>query len=170
MLTKLTSCPALSTLHLVISDEVPQMPQNSLTFKNLKLLKLDLCTFDFELGSVLHILRAAPLLEELLMTVHAADYLGDMKNLSTFSHNRLRKIKMQGFQGMWSEIEFAICLLKLATKLELMVIDPLGSVYNGDGRRYDITCGYQDGNENEHPELIDGDTSDQEYRVRGRGA
>ncbi|KAL6136516.1 hypothetical protein ACLB2K_061811 [Fragaria x ananassa] len=70
---------------------------------------------------------------------------------------------MQGFQGMWSEIEFAIYLLKIATKLEVMVIDPLGSLYDGDGTWFDITCCYQDGNENEHPELIDGYTSDQEY-------
>lgn len=45
------------------------IPQTFPTLRNLKKLKLDLLLADLELGSVLNILRTAPLLEELLMTV-----------------------------------------------------------------------------------------------------
>ncbi|XP_024182332.1 uncharacterized protein LOC112187676 [Rosa chinensis] len=155
VLTQLPLYSELATLHLQIRNNFEHIPQTFPTLKNLKQVKLDLLMLDFELGSVLNILKAAPLLEELIITTRAPDYHGEMRNLSTFSHNHLRKIKMQGFQGMWFKIELAICLLKIATKLEVMVIDPLGSYYVGDGRWVKMTCCYQDGNEDENPEEYD---------------
>ncbi|KAL6143524.1 hypothetical protein ACLB2K_054219 [Fragaria x ananassa] len=134
VLTQLTSCPELSTLHLQIREYFEHIPQTFLTLRNLKKLKLDLLLDDLELGSVLNILRTAPLLEELLM---------------------------MGFQGMWFEIEFTICILKIATKLKSMVIDPHGSFYDGDETWYNITCSYEEGNEDEHPEeVIEGISKD----------
>ncbi|KAL6136583.1 hypothetical protein ACLB2K_061878 [Fragaria x ananassa] len=71
-------------------------------------------------------------------------------------------MQIQGFQGMWFEIEFAICIVKIATKLESMVIDPHGSFYDGDGTWYNITCSYEEGNEDEHPEeVIEGISKDE---------
>ncbi|KAL6136482.1 hypothetical protein ACLB2K_061777 [Fragaria x ananassa] len=161
VLTQITSCPELSTLHLLITDDVHHITQNFPTLRNLKQLKLDILYFEqdddplkFELGSVLNILRAALLLEDFVMTVRAKDYQGDMRNLSTFSHNHLRRIKMQGFQGKWFEIEFAISILNIATKLEVMVIDPHGSYYKGDGSWCELTCCYQGGNEDENPTKV----------------
>ncbi|KAM5581368.1 F-box protein [Rosa sericea] len=152
VLTQLPLCSELGTLHLQTRDNFEHIPQIFPTLRNLKQVKLDLLMLDFELGSVLNILKAAPLLEELIITTQAPDYHGEMRNLSTFSHNHLRKIKMQGFQGLWFEIEFVISILKIATKLEVMVIDPHGSLYDGDGTWVKLTCCYQDGNEDENPE------------------
>lgn len=57
---------------------------------------------------------------------------------------------MQGVQGKWYEIELAICILKIATKLEVMVIDPFGKYYGGGGRWTTInSCYYYEGNEDE---------------------
>lgn len=56
---------------------------------------------------------------------------------------------MQGFQGKWIEIELAICILRIATKLEVLVIDPYGKFYNGGGRWTKLSCYYEEGNENE---------------------
>ncbi|KAL6135576.1 hypothetical protein ACLB2K_067803 [Fragaria x ananassa] len=211
VLTQLTSCPELSTLHLQIREYFEHIPQTFPTLRNLKKLKLDLLLADLELGSVLNILRTAPLLEELLITVsyqcywesllwywltsdnpiqailssnslelcinlsqtmysvlhqRALEYHGEIRNLCTFSHNHLRRVKMQGFQGMWFEIEFAICIVKIATKLESMVIDPHGSFYDGDGTWYNITCSYGEGNEDEHPEEeIEGISKDENVNV-----
>ncbi|KAL6139762.1 hypothetical protein ACLB2K_058064 [Fragaria x ananassa] len=56
--------------------------------------------------------------------------------------------------GKWFEIEFAISILNIATKLEVMVIDPHGSYYKGDGSWCELTCCDQDGNEDENPTKV----------------
>ncbi|KAL6135780.1 hypothetical protein ACLB2K_068005 [Fragaria x ananassa] len=45
----------------------------------------------------------------------------------------LRSVQIRNCHGTLYEIEFAILILKMATKLEKMVIDPLGKFYKGDG-------------------------------------
>ncbi|KAK9912743.1 hypothetical protein M0R45_036589 [Rubus argutus] len=108
------------------------------------------CYILIELGNVVNFIKVAPLLEELVITTRASNYQGEMRNLSGFAHNHLRKIKMQGVQGKWYEIELAICILKIATKLEVMVIDPFGKYYGGGGRWTTInSCYYYEGNDDE---------------------
>lgn len=58
-----------------------------------------------------------------------------MRGLSGFTHDNLRKVKMQGFQSNMYEIEFAICILKNAKKLQQIVIDPFGKLYFGGADR-----------------------------------
>ncbi|KAM5581369.1 putative FBD-associated F-box protein [Rosa sericea] len=147
-LTLLASCPGLETLHLQIWNNLEAIPQTVSTFRNLKRVNLDLFMPNFDLWSILNFLEAAPLLEEFIVTVHPSNYQGDARNLPEFSHDHLRIFKMQGFQGKWIEIEFAICILRIATKLELLVIDPLGKYYNGGGMWSKLSC-YYEGNENE---------------------
>ncbi|KAM5581389.1 FBD-associated F-box protein [Rosa sericea] len=152
--TLLALCPSLETLHLQSFTELENIPETVPTFSNLKHVSLDLFNSDFDLGSVVSFLKAAPLLEELVLTTRAYSYQGEMRNLSGFSHNHLRKVKMQGFQGKRLEIELAICILKFATKLEVMVIDPLGKHYHGCGRWTNYDCSYyQEGNEDENEDV-----------------
>ncbi|PRQ53541.1 putative F-box domain, FBD domain, leucine-rich repeat domain, L domain-containing protein [Rosa chinensis] len=148
-LTLLASCPGLETLHFQIWNNLEAIPQTVSTFRNLKQVNLDLFMPNFDLWSILNFLKAAPLLEEFIVTVQPSNYQGDARNLPEFSHDHLRIFKMQGFQGKWIEIEFAICILRIATKLELLVIDPLGKYYNGGGMWSKVSCYYVEGNENE---------------------
>ncbi|PRQ53593.1 putative F-box domain, FBD domain, leucine-rich repeat domain, L domain-containing protein [Rosa chinensis] len=152
--TLLALCPSLETLHLQSFTELENIPETLPTFSKLKHVSLDLFNSDFDLGSVVSFLKAAPLLEELVLTTRAYSYQGEIGNLSGFSHNHLRKVKMQGFQGKRLEIELAICILKFATKLEVMVIDTLGKHYHGCGRWTNYDCSYyQEGNEDENEDV-----------------
>ncbi|PRQ53544.1 hypothetical protein RchiOBHm_Chr2g0167681 [Rosa chinensis] len=67
-LTQLALCPGLETLHLQRYHN-EDIPQTVLTLRNLKQVNLDLFMGNFNLGSVLNILKAAPLLEEFIITV-----------------------------------------------------------------------------------------------------
>nr|XP_011468659.1 PREDICTED: F-box/FBD/LRR-repeat protein At4g00160-like [Fragaria vesca subsp. vesca] len=85
----LALCPGLELLHLQLFNKLENIPETDpKVFKNLKHLRLDLFMPEFDLGSVVGFLKAAPLLEEL------------------------------GFQGNRLEMELAVCILKIAAKLE----------------------------------------------------
>ncbi|XP_062017332.1 uncharacterized protein LOC133733705 [Rosa rugosa] len=165
---KVLRCVGLKRVEIDAED----IPQTVLTLRNLKQVNLDLFMGNFNLGSVLNILKAAPrtsfrrvynnglLISVFLrplfcaylnkMTVRATSYQGDVRNLSGFSHDHLRRFKMQGFQGKWIEIELAVSILKIATNLEVLVIDPYGKYYNGGGSWIEISrCYYREGYENE---------------------
>ncbi|KAL6143474.1 hypothetical protein ACLB2K_054169 [Fragaria x ananassa] len=115
----LALCPGLELLHLQLFNKLENIPETDpKVFKNLKHLRLDLFMPEFDLGSVVGFLKAAPLLEELVITTQSYSYQGEVRNLSGFSHNHLRKVKMQGFQGNRLEMELAVCILKIAAKLE----------------------------------------------------
>lgn len=142
-----------------MSYDLENIPETVATFKNLKQVSLDVFMKFFDLGSVVNFLKAAPVLEEFIITTRASYYQGEMRDVCGFCHNHLRKVKMQGSQGKWLEIELAKCILKIATKLEVMVIDPLGKYFKGDGRWTHIgVCYYVDGNECENEdEYVDSD-------------
>ncbi|KAL6143481.1 hypothetical protein ACLB2K_054176 [Fragaria x ananassa] len=91
--TLLALCPGLETLQLQLLNKLENISQTVPTFGNLKHLNLDLFTPDFDLWSVLNILKAAPNLEELVITGRSYDYQGEMMDISGFSHNHLRKVK-----------------------------------------------------------------------------
>lgn len=87
-LTQLALCPGLEILHLQMSYDLENLPETvPTTFRNLKQLNLDLFMLHFELGNVVNFIKAAPLLEELVITTRASDYQGEMRNLSGFTHN-----------------------------------------------------------------------------------
>ncbi|KAL6214425.1 hypothetical protein ACLB2K_013859 [Fragaria x ananassa] len=148
-LTQLASCPGLETLHLQIKNRRQDIPKTIPAFRNLKQVNLDILGDEVDLWSMLNLLKAAPLLEEFNLMIRMADYQEAPGNLPGYSHDNLRIFKIQGFQGKWIEIEFAICILRIATKLEVLEIDPLGKYYYGAGTWTEIACLYQEGNENE---------------------
>ncbi|PQP99112.1 hypothetical protein Pyn_33038 [Prunus yedoensis var. nudiflora] len=54
----------------------------------------------------------------------------EIRNIdSGFWHDQLKSVTINTVQGNWYEVERAICVLKTATKLEKMVIDPFGKLY-----------------------------------------
>ncbi|KAL6139759.1 hypothetical protein ACLB2K_058061 [Fragaria x ananassa] len=67
--TLLALCPGLETLQLLLLNRLENIPQTVPTFGNLKHLNLDLFTPNFDLWSVLNILKAAPNLEEPIITI-----------------------------------------------------------------------------------------------------
>lgn len=135
-LNQFASSPGLEILHLRFPPHM-ESPQTLPTIKNLKQLNLDIFTYqqstkDVDLVCVLNLLKATPLLEELIITVSQPKYLEnqlDVRNLSGFTHDHLRKVKLQGFQCIPYELEFVMCILKCMTKLEMMVISRFGKVY-----------------------------------------
>ncbi|KAL6574349.1 hypothetical protein OROHE_001253 [Orobanche hederae] len=135
-LADFASFPLLQTLHLHICPGV-EIPQNPSTLGNLKRLDLDVYmtrkASDLGLVDVLNLLMAAPLLEELTISVIGpAIYMNqEVQTLSGFTHDNLRRVWIQGFQSYSYEIEFAICVIKNAMKLEMLVINPFGKVYMG---------------------------------------
>ncbi|XP_062015973.1 F-box/FBD/LRR-repeat protein At5g22660-like [Rosa rugosa] len=143
-LTQLASCPGLECLHLRLWFSVEEIPENVQTFTNLKQLHLDLFSPHLNVSGVLVIIKAAPLLEEFVLMVRASIHnevrsiRRKMSILARFSHLCLRKVKIHGFQGRWYEIELAICILKIAKKMEIMVIDPIGKYYAGVGEWKDM--------------------------------
>ncbi|PRQ32541.1 putative FBD domain, leucine-rich repeat domain, L domain-containing protein [Rosa chinensis] len=143
-LTQLASCPGLECLHLRLWFSGEEIPENIQTFTNLKQLHLDLFSPHLNVCGVLIIIKAAPMLEEFVLTVRASIHnevrsiRRKMSILSRFSHLCLRKVKIHGFQGRWYEIELAICILKIAKKMEIMVIDPIGKYYAGGGEWKDM--------------------------------
>ncbi|XP_062017865.1 uncharacterized protein LOC133734240 [Rosa rugosa] len=133
-LDRFASCPGLEVFYLLLQDESEEIPQSVSTFRNLKKMTLVLRSPNFDLGSVLNVLKDAPLLEEFALMVLIGRNKGEMSNFSGFSHNRLRTVEMHSFHGRSIEIELAICILKIATKLEKMVINPVGKYYLGNSR------------------------------------
>ncbi|KAL6561357.1 hypothetical protein OROMI_016958 [Orobanche minor] len=135
-LADFASFPLLQTLHLHICPGV-EIPQNLSTLRNLKRLDLDVYmtrkASDLDLVDVLNLLMAAPLLEELTISVIGpAIYMNqEVQTLSGFTHDNLRRVWIQGFQSYSYEIEFAICVIKNAMKLDMLVINPFGKVYMG---------------------------------------
>nr|XP_011468709.1 PREDICTED: uncharacterized protein LOC105352762 [Fragaria vesca subsp. vesca] len=118
---------------LMKSAEIPQTISTFRNLRNLKQLSLILQPGLFQLGSVVNILKATPLLEELeIMVFSTSIHLGIDMN-SGFPHSHLRSVQIRNCHGTLYEIEFAILILKMATKLEKMVIDPLGKFYKCDG-------------------------------------
>ncbi|XP_040371753.1 putative F-box/LRR-repeat protein At3g58880 [Rosa chinensis] len=137
-LTQFASTPALETLQLLIVQEVPQSIP---TFRYIKQLDLNIVLGEksdynvHDLMLVLNLLKATPVLEELVIKVRHPKYSEknqqERTEISGFAHDCLRRVKMQGFQSNACEIEFAIWLLKYSLKLEIMVIDPFGDMYLG---------------------------------------
>ncbi|PRQ53450.1 putative F-box domain, FBD domain, leucine-rich repeat domain, L domain-containing protein [Rosa chinensis] len=143
-LTIFASFPELETLNLSLWHGVALL-RNIPTFANLRVLDLDSWVFDIR--SLVKLLMAVPLLEELVLTVYASHLQRKMRNLSGFSHDHLKNVKFQRFHSNSHMIELAICILEIATKLETMVIYPLGKLYVGGGVWREV---YRNENEDEY--------------------
>jgi len=62
------------------------------------------------------------------------DEVGERGWPPRFSHEHLKEVVITGIRGFSSEIEIAIYLLRNATRLEKMTIDPSAKVYLGKGK------------------------------------
>ncbi|XP_050367265.1 F-box/FBD/LRR-repeat protein At1g13570-like [Argentina anserina] len=147
-LIKFESCPGLEALHLQILAELPRISSIP-TYGYLKQLRLDIDLHrenrqdsdDVDVNVVLDLIKAAPLLEELVILIYGGKLSEtnprQTKDHSTFTNDHLRMVEIQGFRGNWYDTELAICILEISPKLEKLVIDQLVSRYLGDGKYYD---------------------------------
>lgn len=62
-----------------------------------------------------------------------------MRNICGCTYSRLKKVRMNGFDGNWFEMELITHILKSATSLDQVVISPLASFYLGGGEWSHIT-------------------------------
>ncbi|XP_040363387.1 uncharacterized protein LOC121049625 [Rosa chinensis] len=144
-LIQFSLCPRLETLHLRMPAKLPRISSTA-TYGNLKQLNLDIILFrilvqeedDVDVNCVLDLLKAAPLLEELIILV-VGGHLSEtnpqeMRNHSGFTNDHLKMVKMKGFLGHWYETQLAIGILENAPKLKVLVIDPFEKHYSDDGK------------------------------------
>ncbi|KAM5588192.1 putative F-box/FBD/LRR-repeat protein [Rosa sericea] len=142
VLTQFATCSELESLCLRMYPETLinfSMP----AFGNLRKLKVDICIQygrpynDDNLLRFLDFLKAAPVLEELVTALIDLKFTDttderEIRNVSGFTHDNLKLVKMKSFHGHRSEIEFAICILKYTTNLKIMEIGPFARSVSGD--------------------------------------
>ncbi|KAL6183556.1 hypothetical protein ACLB2K_044967 [Fragaria x ananassa] len=149
VLKQFAKCSKLKSLCMRMDPETLinfSMP----AFGNLRKLEVDICSRDASgwdrsrynnddiLLGFLGFLKAAPLLEELVTALLIDDLKftetdeRGIRNVSGFTHDNLKFVKMKNFHSHWSEIEFAVCILKYARKLKVMEIGPFAERYSGD--------------------------------------
>lgn len=144
-LVQFALCPGLEILHLQMPGETFRF-RSLPAFGNLKLLNLsiDVTRFyrkdkdDLDPVCVLHLLEAAPVLEELVMTVNGLSDLSwtnDQRAMmipSRFTHDHLKLVTMQSFKANWYQLALAICILENTPNLQMMVvaIDQSANMYS----------------------------------------
>ncbi|KAK7250458.1 hypothetical protein RIF29_32910 [Crotalaria pallida] len=134
-----TDLPYLETLFLECSCYMGGVMRKRLpTFPNLRhLIVIKVAVFRQDLSWIVTALKACPTLTRL--ELHLRTYLSideeiRKTNWPTFTHNHLKEVAITGIRGHSSEIEIAIYLLKNATGLEKMIIDPRPRIYLGNGK------------------------------------
>ncbi|VAH35300.1 unnamed protein product [Triticum turgidum subsp. durum] len=104
-----------------------------LTNLRLMILKIDISGWPETTGGILrlaYILKLAPFLEELVLHMYylnlAIPVLQTIEDTSPpHPHSHLKTIRMTGFYGLHGQLELALYLLRNATSLKCMVIDPV---------------------------------------------
>ncbi|KAK9284851.1 hypothetical protein L1049_024031 [Liquidambar formosana] len=92
---------------------------------------------NFDTQNMISILRACPLLQQFCLVIRSVEYYDQGEMLEPTEcviHEHLKKVEISGFFGTWSQIEFAIYLLKYGVALEQMVIVPRFSFSIGRNR------------------------------------
>lgn len=123
-LTKHT--PTLEVMTLFIGTEVKPLTRTLPCLKQLKIY----VTFGFDLLSITRLLSASPLLETLHIKLERyADNRRAKEVKRKYRrrpHFHLKEIKIEGFNGEWSEMELATYLLESSMVLERIVIQTNG--------------------------------------------
>ncbi|XP_011035861.1 PREDICTED: uncharacterized protein LOC105133524 [Populus euphratica] len=138
----LSYCATFPTLHTLILHLDPwkekRLPQSMDSLRNLKQLELFYIRAikEEDLLWVLTYLNACPLLEKLDITLSGEEFhknQREMRNIYGCTYSRLKKVRMNGFNGNWFEMELITHILKSATSLDQVVINPLALFYLGGG-------------------------------------
>ncbi|CAJ1939886.1 unnamed protein product [Sphenostylis stenocarpa] len=137
-----TDLPQLETLIMQCScfmGEVMKNKMPALTFTCLRHLEvIKVATLRQDLWWVAIILKTSPVLRRL--ELHLRTYFCIDEEVSEsdwppgFSNEHLKEVVITGIRGHSSEIEIAAYLLRHATALEKMIIDPSAKVYLGNGK------------------------------------
>ncbi|ESW25819.1 hypothetical protein PHAVU_003G068100 [Phaseolus vulgaris] len=137
-----TDLPHLKTLIMQCScfmGEVMKIRLPALTFPCLRHLEvIKVATLRQDLDWVAIILKTCPILRRLELHLRTYFCIDDEVSESgwppRFSHEHLKEVVITGIRGHSSEIEIAIYLMRNATALEKMTIDPSAKVYLGKGK------------------------------------
>ncbi|KAJ6860879.1 hypothetical protein NC651_037070 [Populus alba x Populus x berolinensis] len=138
----LSHCATFPTLQTLILHLDPwkekRLPQSMDSLKNLKQLELFYIRASKveDLLWVLTYLNACPLLEKLDITLSGEEFhknQREMRDICGCTYSRLKKVRMNGFNGNWFEMELITHILKSATSLDQVVISPLALFYLGGG-------------------------------------
>ncbi|XP_027915947.1 uncharacterized protein LOC114175371 [Vigna unguiculata] len=137
-----TVLPQMETLILQCSCFMGEVMKNrlpALTFPWLRHLEvIKVATVRQDLGWVAIILKTCPVLRTLELHLRTYCCIDDEVSESEwpeeFSHEHLKEVVITGVRGHSSEIEIAIYLLRIASALEKMTIDPSAKVYLGKGK------------------------------------
>ncbi|VAH35298.1 unnamed protein product [Triticum turgidum subsp. durum] len=123
------------SINFKINTEVLGFVKNPTRLTNLRLmiLKIDISGWPETTGGILrlaYILKLAPFLEELVLHMYylnlAIPVLQTIEDTSPpHPHSHLKTIRMTGFYGLHGQLELALYLLRNATSLKCMVIDPV---------------------------------------------
>ncbi|XP_047074693.1 F-box protein At5g03100-like [Lolium rigidum] len=117
-----------------IETKVINFVKNQTRLTNLRrlVLKIDIVGSPEVTGGILrlaYLLELAPALEELVLHMCCFDSAIDGEpNEDAYRphpHHHLKTIKMTGFYGLLGQVELALYLLRNATSLERMIIDPV---------------------------------------------
>ncbi|KAF7024681.1 hypothetical protein CFC21_036991 [Triticum aestivum] len=129
----LSHVPSLS-IGFRIETKVINFVKNRTMLTNLRrlVLKIDIVGSPEVTGGILrlaYLLELAPALEELVLHMHCFDsaIYGEPREdaYQPHPHRHLKTIKMTGFYGLLGQVELALYLLRNATSLERMIIDPV---------------------------------------------
>uniref|UniRef100_A0A453FYI2 At1g61320/AtMIF1 LRR domain-containing protein n=1 Tax=Aegilops tauschii subsp. strangulata TaxID=200361 RepID=A0A453FYI2_AEGTS len=129
----LSHVPSLS-IGFRIETKVINFVKNQTMLTNLRrlVLKIDIVGSPEVTGGILrlaYLLELAPALEELVLHMHCFDSAIDGEPREDayrpHPHRHLKTIKMTGFYGLLGQVELALYLLRNATSLERMIIDPV---------------------------------------------
>ncbi|XP_054810518.1 F-box/FBD/LRR-repeat protein At3g26920-like [Prosopis cineraria] len=121
-----------TTCHMAAALCIPR-------FHNLRhLIILKLNKHEHDLSWIALILKACPRLQKLELHLGANSYVGEEAKDRNWpprcAHEQLKEVLITGMRGQTSEIETAIYLLKNATSLQIMKIDPRPRLYLGNGK------------------------------------
>ncbi|KAM0855995.1 hypothetical protein ACQ4PT_049398 [Festuca glaucescens] len=129
----LSHVPSLS-ISFRIETKVINFVKNQTRLTNLRrlVLKIDIVGSPEVTGGILrlaYLLELAPALEELVLHMCCFDSAinGEPREdaYRPYPHRHLKTIKMTGFYGLLGQVELALYLLRNATSLERMIIDPV---------------------------------------------
>ncbi|CAL5046535.1 unnamed protein product [Urochloa decumbens] len=119
------------TLRAYLPLQMPSLLENIGNFSQLRFLQLLLfisCSETDNILSLVSFLRAAPMIEELVMHFDATCLegvaWGTLRSLPPCKYNYLRRVHITGFNGIKGQLEFLVHIVENAPVLKVLTIDP----------------------------------------------
>ncbi|XP_077244691.1 F-box/FBD/LRR-repeat protein At3g26920-like [Tasmannia lanceolata] len=127
---------ALTSYMEAFNPEV--VPQTISRLTNLNHLLLEVYHKNEDLLRLTSILKGCPLLQKFNVHFNSATRAfkapDNIRRPPMCPHNHLKEVELSCFYGMKAEVDLAVYILKNATALESLTIDPRDKDYLGDGR------------------------------------